>query len=240
MTTDTSTVRTGRQGMKKKSRRLHYLAVLIVFLTFVAREVLHEHWRELADSIERAEQEIEIRGDVSRNYAELRQIEDTTMEIFRDVVDVGDEQRKIKSQIAGTSKPENRFETALSESLHQMNTATDVLQSLATEIVLARTKLQSVGPLTRQISNTREDERIAISRERELILKKCFKEYNQPCRDGLDEITDRTNKFISTILDEADKKRDIYGTLSNIFGWLGIVLFTGGSVIAMFTDEKAG
>ena len=114
-------------------RRLKYVAALAVFLTFISREVLRDHYRDLADSIERAEATLSIREDIRVNYLELRKIKGLVDLFVGDTLDA-----RVVSHSHGNNKAANEIELS-SNRLHE-----SYQLSFSTSVTSAMRKLDAV------------------------------------------------------------------------------------------------
>lgn len=61
---------------------LTYVGALIVFLTFISKEVLRERWAGLATSIEETENILNVRNDLETVYVQLRLLARQNLEIY--------------------------------------------------------------------------------------------------------------------------------------------------------------
>jgi hypothetical protein len=62
--------------LKKHSQLFSFVSVLIVLMTFVVREELRDYWRQMADSIDRAQYIYSLKSDTTASRQTLERLEE--------------------------------------------------------------------------------------------------------------------------------------------------------------------
>jgi hypothetical protein len=215
---------------KKKRRIVHYAAVLFVFLNFAAWEVARESWHQLSESIEQARDILAVRTDINKVFSEVRDIHADTFEILQGVEDQRIKGYKLKSKNLSD----------LQDEMDAMTEENAETRRYLTKVLVADVSLEAVGPLARQLGDAgaMEQQRLALRSERLSSVANCQKSAGE-CGLDLEPILTKIDAFVAKVIKEAEEKRNKYGAYGAIAGWTGVISFSVGCLIAMFTDEKA-
>jgi hypothetical protein len=225
---------------RRHHQQLFLFGTLIVFLTFVSKDALKDHWRGLADSVEATESVLSIRQDVGELWRVVR-------DIGKNVDSMHTEQLQAKSEILSHSvDPKNKaIFAALDEEIKKIPLADERSSELATDIGNARQKLRNVEDLVSRLPDSAEREK-----ERQRLLdvvgafqEECFLEQKSEtfskCWDRQAALKRDVDEFVKQTIAKGKDTRNWYGMLANVFGWLSIGLYTLGWSIS-FLAKKYG
>jgi hypothetical protein len=74
--------RKGPTILAKHSHLFQFVGALLVFLTFICHEVLHDRWKDLADAIDATRSTMLIRKDIEQTNIGIREIQQISFELW--------------------------------------------------------------------------------------------------------------------------------------------------------------
>jgi hypothetical protein len=198
---------------------LTFVGALIVFLTFVSKEVLREHWTGLATSVEGTENILNVRNDLDTVYVELRSVARQNLEIYNMVSEERQDAYMARSHMSEEKKKFLRDAQVGYSSLQDFDV-------IVTGVVSGQKRLEMLRGLVAQLPDhaDRENSREALV---EAARKFVRTPHDYPPGD-LETLKKQIDRFVDSTLSEAREKLEHWRVLSERFGWISIILYSLG------------
>src|SRR4029077_14868373 len=225
--------------MKRHGRLLGFVGALIVFVTFILKEGLREHWKDLADALNSAQYVYSIRIDTSASNSTLhymrKQIDD-----LRALVLSNGKLPSLQSLPAGEIIMENmgRLEMlvdtveaslanieVLVDKLPQQDTNRERLHTLNKELVEVRKGSSNVVGLVTPTDLPKDPKKAKAAFN--LLLDRAAQE-ESVVGDRAETLDSDAKKLVSDVLEDAKPTRDRNSRYSDDAWWISATLYSIG------------
>lgn len=203
-----------RAFVKEHRRWFTFVGALIVFLTFISKEVLREHWSALAESVEKVETTVEVRKDIDGLGVEVRSVARNTHAIYNMVSEERQDAYIARSHM---SRAKKKFMIETEPDYSEL----DEFDEMVTGMTSGRKKLEMLKSLIAQLPD-----HAARERSRQALIEEVGNFLPEPYSYPKGELVDtKIDEFIVSNLNDARTKRDYWRTWSDRFDWASIAFY---------------
>lgn len=216
-----------RKFLNDHDRLITFCGALLVFFTFITKDILHDKWKDLADVIDATDSTLLVRSD----------IEDATNMLAARVRLVAEAVDFIFKQEVGKIKTPSKFAKIFRaiDSDPSPDLADDNHSEVALVIWHSRRLLTAIDPLLETMqSDTRQTEAKQLNADIDSYRDKCFLDDPSAevdfmfCEKERTDLPQRVTAFISKTRTDANRLNLCYKRLATLFGWVSVFTYTLG------------